>query len=227
MGSRLSFVRLSAAWLTLLLLTGCRSVDGVVGQHESVEPCTPAWYEAVEQAVRIADEDGHGPDLAGDEWQAAVEFKLGVQDAPGLPARGSPEWCEMVDELVFREKAADINVSGATVGVQGIWKMCYEPELEDVHEIDEGYLVLMPDGRYYQLNLSCCDEELTGPSWDLDRYAVDGDQVVLEITGYQGKREQRRLRHMANVSAVFFDNPDAPPVVTDALLAGDDLVGGR
>ena len=36
-------------------------------------------------------------------------------------------------------------------GFEGVWKMCYSPEREDVYEIDSGYLVLMPEGRFCEM----------------------------------------------------------------------------
>ena len=47
------------------------------------EPCSPAWYQAVEARALPGDGRGHGPDLGSAEWQSVVEFKLGVRGARG------------------------------------------------------------------------------------------------------------------------------------------------
>lgn len=55
------------------------------------------WYAWVDQRLHISD-DGHGPDRGSDEWNRAVQHKLG-QEAPQAPV-GSPQWQQAVDALL-------------------------------------------------------------------------------------------------------------------------------
>ncbi|MHA6205926.1 hypothetical protein ACXU4B_15980 [Dyella soli] len=56
-----------------------------------------AWYAWVDERLHITD-DGHGPDRGSDEWNHAVQHKLG-QEAPQSPI-GSPQWQQAVDALL-------------------------------------------------------------------------------------------------------------------------------
>jgi hypothetical protein len=110
-------------------------------------------------------------------------------------------------------------------GYEGIWKRCYEPGLPGVSEIDEGYLVLMPDGRYYELSEGCCygPDDPKPPFWSLDSYRVEDDGVVLSATRYDGSHYERPLRHRERAKAVWFDDPRGEPVEVEALLPSTDL----
>ena len=58
-------------------------------------------------------------------------------------------------------------------GFEGVWKQCYEPGLPDVVELQTGYLVLMPDGRFYELVEGCCEDlhQPVPPYWELGEWA--------------------------------------------------------
>ena len=58
---------------------------------------SPEWYDWVDQRLQIS-HDGHGPDHGSDEWNHAVQFRLG-QEAPQAPL-GSPQWQQAVDALL-------------------------------------------------------------------------------------------------------------------------------
>lgn len=58
---------------------------------------SPAWYTWVDQTLAISD-DGHGPDQGSQEWNLAVQHKLG-QEAPDQPV-GTPQWQQAVDALL-------------------------------------------------------------------------------------------------------------------------------
>lgn len=62
--------------------------------------CTPAWYSSVEARVPTGDGQGHGPDIASDEWKSVVEFRLGVRGDPGVPDRGSEAWCRFIEQRI-------------------------------------------------------------------------------------------------------------------------------
>lgn len=123
--------------------------------------------------------------------------------------------------------AAGLAVAGGDDGsrevgrFEGIWKECYEPGLEQVVEIDSGYLVLMPAGRYYAVSASCCDIE--GPNWELGDYEVEAEGIVLHRRRNDGTAVTIRLRHRPAVRAVFFDDPRGEPVQAEALTAGDSI----
>jgi len=62
-------------------------------------PGTTAWFDAVEAAVRVCDDEGHGPDIGSDEWKRAVDAKVFEDkddDDAKAPKIGSMEWCEAV-----------------------------------------------------------------------------------------------------------------------------------
>jgi len=123
--------------------------------------------------------------------------------------------------------AAGLAVAGGDDGprevgrFEGIWKMCYEPGLERVVEIDSGYLVLMPGGRYYDVSASCCDIE--GPDWELGDYDVEAEAIVLHRRRADGTAATMRLRHRPAVRAVFFDDPRGQPVRAEVLAAGESI----
>jgi hypothetical protein len=58
---------------------------------------SPGWYAWVDSRLHITD-DGHGPDRGSEEWNQAVQHKLG-QEAPQSPV-GSPQWQQAVDALL-------------------------------------------------------------------------------------------------------------------------------
>ena len=104
--------------------------------------------------------------------------------------------------------------------LEGIWKMCYEPGLADVVEVDSGYLVLMPGGRYYEVGRSCCD---VPAAWELGEYEVEDGTVVLHSRRYDGTPMDIALRHVAKARAVFFDDVRGEPVEVEALAAGESI----
>lgn len=65
-------------------------VNATLGSHE--------WYQWVDQRLAIADGDGHGPDGGSEEWNHAVQHKLGEEAPQARP--GSPEWQQAVDALL-------------------------------------------------------------------------------------------------------------------------------
>lgn len=62
--------------------------------------CTRQWYRLVEEKVATCDGQGHSPDLGSEEWQAVVEFKLGVHGHTSIPPRNTDDWCRSIDQLV-------------------------------------------------------------------------------------------------------------------------------
>lgn len=64
-------------------------------------PCTEEWNRFVDKKLVSGDGQGHGPDLASDEWKGVIEFKLGIRGQADLPDRNSDAWCQLVDELVL------------------------------------------------------------------------------------------------------------------------------
>jgi hypothetical protein len=97
------------ALLTLALLVGCSPTSSPPEQkppkpQAAAQPApdnaalgSPQWYDWVDQRLQIS-HDGHGPDHGSDEWNHAVQHRLG-QEAPQLPV-GSPQWQQAVDALL-------------------------------------------------------------------------------------------------------------------------------
>lgn len=109
-------------------------------------------------------------------------------------------------------------------GFEGVWKMCYSPGLEGVYEIDEGYLVLMPNGDYYSVGESCChlEEDPKPPFWKRNTYRVEGTTVVLRSETWVDTVVERRLTLREDQSSVLFDEPRAEPEPRDVLAGGGD-----
>ena len=121
--------------------------------------------------------------------------------------------------------AGDLSGPNPVEGFEGVWKLCYEPGLPDVYEISEGFLILMPEGRYYEVSESCCydGEGPPPPYWEMGSFTVTDDLVVFEHKRFDGSAYQTRLRHVRDVRAVFFDGPEKEPSSVDALMSGDNL----
>ena len=68
-------------------------------------PGTPAWFTAVEAAVGVRDDAGHGPTAGTKEWLEAVDGKLFSRQASGAKktAVGSKKWCKAVDQALFAD----------------------------------------------------------------------------------------------------------------------------
>jgi len=68
-------------------------------------PGTPAWFTAVEAAVGVRDDAGHGPTTGTKEWLEAVDGKLFPRQASGdkKTAVGSKKWCKAVDLALFAD----------------------------------------------------------------------------------------------------------------------------
>ena len=99
--------RLVASLPLVLLLAACSptpapssSVDGQSAAANAA-PGSPAWYAWVDRTPDVSD-NGHGPDPGSDEWNQAVQHKLG-QEAPRSKP-GSPGWQQSVDALLRTRK---------------------------------------------------------------------------------------------------------------------------
>ena len=108
----------------------------------------------------------------------------------------------------------------------GVWKMCFEPGLPGVDEPSEGYLVLLPDQRYFEMRVDCCALEEDSVGRKLFSYRVDGDVVVLNGTNMYGRPTERRFTIVTDAEVVFFDDLDGPPVRATVLKIGRDLSYG-
>lgn len=58
---------------------------------------SPEWLSWVDQSLAISD-NGHGPDPGSEEWNQAVQHKLGEEAPQSKP--GSPPWQQSVDALL-------------------------------------------------------------------------------------------------------------------------------
>ena len=108
--------------------------------------------------------------------------------------------------------------------VAGIWKVCFEPGLPGVKEPDGGYLVLMPDSRFYEIVEGCCRERDEPPIVGrLGSYSIEGDTIVLHLTDSNGKPHEQQLKFLRATTAVTFDDLKGSPVHGLALQAGPNL----
>ena len=88
--------------LIILLVLVSANLPAAAGS-EALIPCTEEWYQFVEHKLVSGDGQGHGPDLASDEWKSVIEFKLGIRGQSQLPARDSEDWCQLIDSMVHAQ----------------------------------------------------------------------------------------------------------------------------
>ena len=93
--------RLVASLPLALLLAACSPTPAPPAEGQSASTNialgSPAWYTWVDDTLGISD-NGHGPDHGSDEWNQAVQHKLG-EEAPRTKP-GSPAWQQSVDSLL-------------------------------------------------------------------------------------------------------------------------------
>lgn len=95
--------RLIASLPLALLLAACSpssEPSSTTAQHDAPADATlgsAPWYAWVDHSLHISDA-GHGPDPGSDEWNRAVQHKLGHEAPQSRP--GSPEWQQSVDALL-------------------------------------------------------------------------------------------------------------------------------
>jgi len=70
--------------------------------------CSQPWEQFIEENVPTGDGSGHGPDLGSDEWKSVVEFKLGIQDKPGVPEQDTESWCRYIDQIARSNHAPSV-----------------------------------------------------------------------------------------------------------------------
>ncbi|MEO7050498.1 MAG: hypothetical protein ABI128_02430 [Rhodanobacter sp.] len=95
--------RLVATLPLALLLAACSPTPAppspVNGQNApaSAVSGSPAWLAWVDRTLGISD-NGHASDPGSNEWDQAVQRKLGEEAPRSQP--GSPEWQQSVDALL-------------------------------------------------------------------------------------------------------------------------------
>lgn len=67
---------------------------------------TAAWFEAIEEAVGVSDDKGHGPTVGSGEWMMAVDKKVFYdKDTDERDMKiGSRKWMEVVHMILFRKQ---------------------------------------------------------------------------------------------------------------------------
>ncbi len=106
-----------------------------------------------------------------------------------------------VYQLLALQAAAAPPPQVSAPDVVGVWKMCYEPGLAGVSEPSSGYLVLMPDRRYFEMRLDCCEDRK--PTTRSGTYTLTGNTVV--IPGWA------TLRLIPAANVVLFDDLKGAP----------------
>ena len=102
--------------------------------------------------------------------------------------------------------------------VTGFWKLCYEPDLQDLDEPSDGYLALLPDGRYYEVRSDCCGEGIEdAASQTVGLYTLDPRHSRVQLD------DDRSFRLRSDVTAVLFDALDSPISGLTALQPGETL----
>lgn len=95
--------RLAASFPLALLLAACSpSPPPANPSSASAAPAnaalgSPEWLAWVDRSLAISD-NGHGPDPGSEEWDRAVQKRLGEEAPQSEP--GSPQWQQSVDALL-------------------------------------------------------------------------------------------------------------------------------
>ena len=93
--------RLVASLPLALLLAACSPTPAPSADNQSaptnIALGSPAWYAWVDRTLSISD-NGHGPNPGSEEWNQAVQHKLGQEAPQSKP--GSPTWQQSVDALL-------------------------------------------------------------------------------------------------------------------------------
>lgn len=95
--------RLISSLPLALLLAACApspappSTDAAPTAPANAALGSAAWLAWVDRSLHIS-ENGHGPDPGSDEWNRAVQEKLGHEAPQTQP--GSPAWQQSVDALL-------------------------------------------------------------------------------------------------------------------------------
>jgi hypothetical protein len=108
----------------------------------------------------------------------------------------------------------------------GVWKMAYAPGLPGVSELDDGYLVLYPDGSYVQASSQVDDDR---SAFVRGSFTYAAGVVELERTdarlsdgadpGYVASSRIRRLHLQPRSPVVFFDRREC--LVETLVLTAD------
>ena len=100
-------ILLLALFLPILVVKGGEKEPGKKPAIASVAADAPPadwmeWAKWAEKRHPVTDQQGHGPDIGGDEWSAALNKRLKIADAADV---GSPEWRQAVEKKLLSKKA--------------------------------------------------------------------------------------------------------------------------
>jgi uncharacterized protein len=109
------------ALFLLVIVVSARAGDAWQSGPQAGDSCSDTWYQSVEARIATGDGLGHGPDIGSGEWQAVIEFKLGIRDKENLPARDSHAWCSYIEQIISASQASltDGGAPGGSASVRG------------------------------------------------------------------------------------------------------------
>nr|WP_197424673.1 MULTISPECIES: hypothetical protein [Burkholderia] len=88
------------AVIAFLAVVGWLAATTTILLAPTSQPCTDAWFDAVDKQFHITDDGGHGPDPGSGEWLGAVERKAKLPENDHLPEQ---QRCEAIQrELSHR-----------------------------------------------------------------------------------------------------------------------------
>jgi hypothetical protein len=125
--------------------------------------------------------------------------------------------------------------TGQPVGIRevtGVWMLCYDPALNmGAHELDKAYLMLQPDGRYFEQSDAAIDNPVSSRLGEFGRFkrTPSGIEVSPEgLLGWDGRLEPgthlrpRPLVYRAKARVVLFNDLHRP-LVLPVLCPGESL----
>ncbi|WP_242674176.1 hypothetical protein [Burkholderia pseudomallei] len=72
------------AVIAFLAVVGWLAATTTVLHAPSAQPCTDAWFDAIDKQFDITDNAGHGPDPGSGEWLGVVERKAKLPESGQL-----------------------------------------------------------------------------------------------------------------------------------------------
>ncbi|HEX7706209.1 MAG TPA: hypothetical protein VF701_07095 [Thermoanaerobaculia bacterium] len=88
--------------------------------------------------------------------------------------------------------------------IVGFWRIAYEPSeagRKKVYEPSEGYLLLMPNGTFFEIREDCCDGPVVMPA--PRTYRIERDSVVLSLLRNDGTEYDARLQYRGLAVVAF------------------------
>ena len=86
--------------VSLMLLSSCSLNSRQVYSDNYPEPCTPKWFVAIEDELKLVDSKSNLPPPGSIQWLKAADEKLSISAEYGHPP-GDIEWCHQLHQALI------------------------------------------------------------------------------------------------------------------------------